>query len=82
MNEYEVIVEFSFNSKQNSYVVRFLSGDSYVIKTTDLPKKLQTKRPQWDKAALHRDKTSLVVKAGREKRQILSHVIHSRGKIL
>lgn len=82
MNEYEVIVEFSFNSKQDSFVVRFLSGDSYVLRTVDLPKKMQTKSPEWDKAVLSKDHTALIVKAKSDERQILSHMIHSRGKLL
>jgi hypothetical protein len=82
MQEYEIIVEFSFNSKQDSYVVRFLSGESYVLKTTDLPKKLRTRSPEWDKAVLSTTKSALIVKAGNEIRELPAHIIHSRGKLL
>jgi len=82
MKEYETIVEFSFNTKQDTFVVRFLSGESYALKTADLPKKLQTKSPEWDKSVLSKERTSLIFPAGKEWRQIPSHTIHSRGKLL
>jgi hypothetical protein len=59
-----------------------LSGESYVLKTGDLPKKLQTKKPDWENTTLSEDKTAIVFQAGKDLRQIPFHTIHSRGKLL
>jgi hypothetical protein len=80
--EFERIVEYSFNTKSECFVVRFLDGSSYLLNISDLPKKMQTKKPEWKDAVLNKDKTAIIVKAGSDLRQILSHVVHSRGKIL
>lgn len=77
--EYEHIVEFSFNPKQNSFVVRFLDGKSCVVEVINLPKKLQTKKPEWDKAVLSADKTAICFQAGNEIREIPAYIIHSKG---
>ena len=82
MEEYEFIVEYSFNVKQEVFVVRFLNGDSYALKVADLPKKMITKKPDWENAQISKDKNTLVYKAGSDLRQILAHVIHSKGKLL
>lgn len=82
MQEYETIVEFSFNPKQESFVIRFLSGESYVLRTVDLPQKYQTKSPDWEKAVLSQDRSTLLIKAGRDIRELPPHIIHSRGKLL
>jgi hypothetical protein len=80
--EYELIKEYCYHEKQSSFVVRFLDGSSYTIKISDLPKKLQTKKPIWTETSLSTAKTSLVVRAGNDYREIPSHIIHARGKLL
>lgn len=82
LKEFEQIVEFSFNVKTECFVVRFLDGSSYAITTSDLPKKMQTKKPAWGDATLSHDKSSILVQAGDELRLIQSHIIHSKGKLL
>ena len=82
LQEFERIVEFSYNAKSACFVVRFLDGSSYTLKTENLPKKMQTKKPAWVDAVLNEDKSGLIVKAGEGFRFIASHVIHSRGKLL
>lgn len=81
--EYEKIVEFSYNTKTNSYVVRFLSGESYALNIDDLPGKIQLKRPDWQTAHLSPSGSSLVVNIKRKKPvEILAHIIHSRGRLI
>ena len=80
--EYEIIVEFSFNAKTECFVVRFLTGESYMLPVSELPKKKQTKRPDWQEASLSPSKTSILYKAGQEIREIESHLIHSKGTII
>lgn len=82
MTEYEQIVEFCYIPKQENYVIRFLSGECYTLKVTDLPKKMQTKSPDWENAVLSQEKNYILVTAGKELRQIACHVIHSKGKLL
>jgi hypothetical protein len=82
LQEFECIVEFSYNNKSDCFVVRFLDGSSYILKTENLPKKMQTKKPEWELAVLNEDKSGIIVKAGDDLRLIASHVIHSRGKLL
>ncbi len=82
MPEYERIVEYSYHPKGGIFVIRFLDGSSYTLNILDLPKKLQTKKPQWEEAVLSEDRTSLMVTAGSDVRQIPSHIIHARGNIL
>lgn len=80
--EYEIIVEFSFNSRQQIFVLRFLNGDSYALKVDNLPKKMLSKKPDWETARLNKEKNALLYDAGNEIRQILAHTIHSKGKLL
>lgn len=82
LEEFELIVEFSFLIKQSKFVVRFLDGSSYVLNVADLPKKMQTKKPDWENASLSPARNSLIVIVGDEIREILSHIIHSRGREL
>lgn len=82
IQEYERIVEFSFNEKNQRFVVRFLDGSSYVLHVNDLPKKMQTKKPRWVEAQLNKERTALLVNTNKEIRQIHCHIIHSRGKVL
>ena len=82
MEEYEFIVEYSFNAKQETFVVRFLNGDSYALKVLDLPKKMLTKKPKWDNAQLAPDKNAIIYEAGADLRQIMAHVIHAKGRLL
>ena len=78
--EYERIVEFSFNAKSERFVVRFLDGNSYTLDVVNLPKKMQTKKPEWETAYLSGDKSALVIRAGKEIREIPAFMIHSKGK--
>lgn len=80
--EYEQIVEFSFNSKQERFVVRFLNGKSYSLDITDLPKKMQTKKPSWDETKMSLNRNALLVVVGRDIREIPAHMIHARGREL
>ncbi len=79
-HEFERIVEFSYHTKNQKFVVRFLDGKSYTFTIFDLPKKMQTKKPNWEESYLSGDGTSIVVHAGKEVREIASHIIHSKGK--
>jgi hypothetical protein len=80
--EYESIVEFSFNPKQEKFVVRFLDGKSYALEISALPKKMQTKKPDWEEAYLSGARDAIVVIAanGKEVRDIPAYMIHSKGK--
>jgi len=80
--EYEHIVEFSFNPKQEKFVVRFLDGKSYALEISALPKKMQTKKPSWETAYLSgsRDAIITVTGNGSEIREIPAFMIHSKGK--
>lgn len=80
--EYERIVEFSFHPKDERFVVRFLDGSSYLLNVSDLPKKLQTKKPAWEEAVLSDDKSSLLVVSGSGLKEVPSHIIHARGTVL
>ena len=82
MQEYEIIVEFSFNSRQDVFVIRFLNGDSYCLKVSDLPKKMLTRKPDFEGSRLNGDRNAILYEAGKDLRQIASHVVHSRGKML
>jgi len=82
MEEFERIIEFSFNPKQSKFVVRFLSGNACVLAVEDLPKKMQTKKPAWEEAYLSTNRDTLIVRAGNETREIPSHIIHAKGKEL
>lgn len=82
MNEYQHIVEFSYQQKEEKFVVRFLDGSSYSICVEDLPKRLKSKKPKWEEAALSDDRTGLIIKAGTDTRIMPSHIIHSRGNVL
>lgn len=79
-HEYECIVEFSFNPRQQRFVVRFLDGKSYLLDIADLPKKMQTKKPEWENAYLSGDRTSIIVHANKEPREIPAFMIHSKGR--
>lgn len=78
--EYQHIVEFCYLPKTQQFVVRFLDGSSYALKTDDLPKKMQTKKPDWENSYLAPDKASIMFQAGKDVRQILPHIIHSKGR--
>jgi len=82
MNEYEHIVEFSFNPRPEKFVVRFLDGKSYVLEVSALPKKMQTKKPAWKDAYLSVSKDAIVTTAGngKEVREIPAFIIHAKGK--
>lgn len=80
--EYEHIVEFSFNPKQEKFVVRFLNGKSYALEISALPKKMQTKKPEWENAYLSGAKDAIITVAGngKEIREIPAFIIHAKGK--
>lgn len=82
MQEYERIVDFSYNPKSENFTVRFLDGSSYALNVSDLPRRLQSKQPDWKEAQLSPNKTSLIVSVGKEIREIASHVIHSKGTVI
>lgn len=82
MREFERIVEFCFIEKEQRFVVRFLDGSSYSLPISDLPKKLQTKKSEWNESTLSDDRDSILVKAGKDIHQIPAHIIHARGTIL
>lgn len=82
IKEYEQIVEHSFNPKQECFVVRFLDGSSYVLKISDLPRKITTNSPNWQTATLSEDRTSILVNTNKDIKVIAAHIIHSRGKSL
>lgn len=82
LQEYEYIVEFSFNPKQEKFVVRFLDGKSYALDISSLPKKMQTKKPAWEETYLSGSRNALVTVAGngKEIREIPAFIIHAKGK--
>ena len=82
LREFEFIVEYSYQSKNKQFVVRFLDGSSYLLKIEDLPKNLQTKKPEWDESKLSATKNSIEFTANGEKREIPFHMIHARGTVL
>jgi hypothetical protein len=82
LREFAYIVEFSFHPKDEVFVVRFLDNNSYVLKISDLPKKLVTHKPMWKAAELTEDHSALIVPVKGERRLIPFHIIHSRGKQL
>lgn len=80
--EYERIVEFSYSPKHERFVFRFLDGSSYSLDIINLPKKLQTRKPEWEEAYLSGDKSVLFVHVKKEVREIPAFLIHSKGKPL
>lgn len=80
LQESEQIVEFSYNPQHEQIVARFLNGDSFLVKITSLPKKLQSKHPNWDRMQLFIDRSRLLVTANNsELREIPSKLIRQRG---
>ena len=82
VQEYEQIVEYCYHTKHQRYIIRFLDGSSYCLQISDLPKKLQTKKPKWEESVLSDDRSYLIVRAGNNERQIPAHLIHARGKTI
>lgn len=78
--EFEQIVEYSFIPKQQCFVVRFLDGSAYTLSLSDLPKKMTTNSPDWEKSFLSPDKTSIQVNTNKDTKILASHIIHSKGK--
>lgn len=80
--EYEHIVEFSFNPKQKKFVVRFLDGKGYSLEISALPKKIQTKKPDWGNAYLSGSHDAIITVTGNgsELREIPAFTIHAKGK--
>ncbi len=82
LREYAVIVEFSYNPKSEQFVIRFLDNNSYVLNIDDLPKKVQTRKPEWENTQLSTDRSALIVPAGGEDKVIPFNIIHARGTLL
>ena len=82
MEEFERIVEYSYNPKHQCFVVRFLDGSSYTLLIKDLPKKLQTKKPDWEHSQLNAQQNGVLVQAGSDLREIPFNIVHSRGRVL
>ena len=82
IKEFEKIVEYCYNPKHSKFVVRFLDGSSYALKITDLPPKLQTRKPKWEETILSEDNKSLLAPSGKAMKEIPSHIIHSKGKLI
>jgi hypothetical protein len=82
MREFERIVEYCYQSKEEQFVIRFLDNTSYILRVADLPKKMQTRKPKWEEATLNADQNGIIVQAGEEFREIPSHIVHSRGNLL
>lgn len=80
--EYAVIVEYSYDPKNEQFVVRFLDNSSYVIKVTELPQKMQARKPDWENTVLSEKRDALMVPSGAGYREIQFHVIHARGTLL
>jgi len=80
--EFAQIVEFCFIPKEEHFVIRFLDNNSYVLKVADLPKKMLTKKPAWKEAVMSENRSSILVQAGKDVREIPFNIIHSRGKQL
>lgn len=80
--EFTRIVEFCFIPKDQHFVIRFLDNNSYVLKVVDLPKKMLTKKPQWEDAVISPERDAILVQAGKVIREIPFYIIHSRGKQL
>ena len=82
MREFHTIVEFSCNSKKEVITVRFLDGTCLRVPIEHLPPKFQIKAAEWDLAELGKDKTSLVVPAGKKNIEIPAFALYSAGRIL
>ena len=82
VEDFERIVEYSYNQRQQRFVVRFLDGKSYTLDIVNLPKKMQSKKPNWAEASTSGERNSLIVLANNEVREIPSHLIHAKGKEL
>ena len=80
--EYAFIVEYSYNLKNEHFVVRFLDNNSYVLDIEELPKKMQTKNPDWTRTELSSNRDAIIVPVGKGYREIPFHIIHSRGRLL
>ena len=78
----KIIVEHSYNPKQKCFVVRMLSGNSYVLKLNDLPKKLLTNSPEWDSSMVTPGKDSILVKTHKDIKIINISIIKEKGKNL
>jgi hypothetical protein len=80
--EYEKIVEFSFNAKALNFVVRFLSGESYSMNVQDLPKAIQAKSPDWSSLKIDSRHSGFTVSCKGGIMEIPAFVIHSRGRLI
>lgn len=82
--EYEMIVEYSYVPKGSIFVIRFLSGESYTLRTADLPPKMRSKKPCWKDSELASDKTEILVPLLKSKKKlsIPCHIVHSKGSAM
>jgi len=78
--EYAFIVEFSYHVKDEKFVVKFLDNNSYILRLSDLPKNMLTKKPNWELTTISKDHSRLLIPIGKKKeRSIPFNIIHSKG---
>ena len=82
MREFHTIVEYSYNIKKSTYIIRFLDGTCLKCPIEHLPSKYQIKSAKWEQAELSTDKTALSVKAGRKKIEVPAYALYAAGRIL
>ena len=82
MREFHTIVEFSYNTKKDTLVLRFLDGTCLRVPIEHLPNKYQIKAANWEKAELNKEKTALFIPAGKKELQVPAFVLYTAGKIL
>ena len=75
------ITEFSFNAKNNQFVVRFINSETYVLNIKKLPKNILTKNPDFSNCFLNPKQNIIVFQAGTDIiRGISSIVVKTLGK--
>jgi len=76
------IVEFSYNSDQQKFIIRLLSGKIFALSISDLPQKFRTKKTDWDNTVLLPNRSSLVVPIGNEGKMISSVLVQEKGHLI
>ena len=82
MREFHTIVEFSYNQRKKSFMVRFLDGTCIKVLIDNLAAKYQSTAADWDSAEMAKDKESLNVPAGKKKINIPAHALYAAGRIV
>jgi len=80
MREFHTIVEFSFNSKKELFVVRFKDGTILKVPINHLPSEFRLKKITWEQTELNENATALKISAGRKKLEIPAFVLYSSGR--